>query len=446
MKPRTTDLNCLRWQRSELLLIPTVLSLGLLTACMAPPAYDADTTLAPEEGIDSPVATESGATYPPQASPETDTASASTQFNFPLATCGDHASEPSETWYSVFVDGSNVDEIRTRYCGDAISTTREKSGTPTVQVASFTSYARALSLAKAIGGVVEQTAQAAPTANGYQSAERPNTPASQPAPAPQPTTPAQTGQTAFLNASEAGIPINIRENASTNAEVQSTGYAGDRVQISNQVQGDDGYTWYQVRLESGTAGWVRGDLISAQAPAVNQPPASQSPDYSQAPNYSQPPNYSQAPTNPAPSYQPPYAQPGYGQSPDYGQAPNYSQPEYGQPGYGQAPYAQPGYGQPEYGQPPYSQSPGYTQPPNAPYGNSPYGTGRDSALTAREPGSTINIREYASPNSRVRYRANPGDPVQIWGSAQGEDGQMWYQVRFSSGAVGWVRSDLVARN
>jgi uncharacterized protein YgiM (DUF1202 family) len=67
-------------------------------------------------------------------------------------------------------------------------------------------------------------------------------------------------------------------------------------------------------------------------------------------------------------------------------------------------------------------------------------------LTSREPGSAINIREFASMNSKVRYRANPGDPVQVSGSAQGDDGFTWYQVRFSSGAAGWVRGDLLAGN
>lgn len=70
---------------------------------------------------------------------------------------------------------------------------------------------------------------------------------------------------------------------------------------------------------------------------------------------------------------------------------------------------------------------------------------RNSALTARDPGAVINIREYASPNSRVLYLANSGDPVQISGAAQGEDGHTWYQVQFPSGAAGWVRGDLLSQ-
>ncbi len=41
--------------------------------------------------------------------------------------------------------------------------------------------------------------------------------------------------------------------------------------------------------------------------------------------------------------------------------------------------------------------------------------------------------------------AAPGEPVQIFGSAQGEDGHIWYQVGVGGG-MGWVRSDLVAPN
>jgi SH3-like domain-containing protein len=449
MRPRTFDLrNLLRSYRSEQLLIPTVLSLGLLSACVAASPYGPETELPAEDGINT--ATEpnsAGATYTPQPSASPDS---SASFTFPMATCGDQASQPSDTWYSVFIDNGNINEIRSRYCGDAISTTHEKSGTPTVQVASFTSYARALALAKVIGGVVEQTAATAPnttpnTTGSYQSSD-------QPANAPQPNTnapatgSAQVGQSAFLKASDNSAPINIRASASTDASVQSTGWTGERVQIANRAQGNDGYTWYEVQHESGTTGWVRGDLITTQAPAINAPGQSDPPDfYDQQPGYSstpdspqppsgnQPPPYNQQPGTPQ---QPPYAQPDYGQQP-YGQSP------YGQPPYGQ----QPSYGQgPNYGQQPgYAQQPGYSQQPNSPYGMPP-GMNHNSALAARDPGAAINIREYASPNSRIRYLGRPGDPIQVSGSAQGDDGYTWYQVRFPSGAVGWVRSDLVKGN
>lgn len=414
-----------------------LLCLGSLTACMASPSYDAD----PSASATDPNAT---ATYGQSPSPSA-SAAPSSQFNFPMTSCGDQASEPSDSWYSVFVDGASLEDIRTRYCGDAVSVTRAKSGKPTVQAASFTSYAKALTLAKAIGGVVEQATAAAENTENSPATQPP---ASSPAPAPAPT--AQVGQSAYLNASEAGASINIRSNASTSAEVQSMGYSGDQVQISNSAQGDDGFTWYEVQLASGTAGWVRGDLVSTQPPAQAQTPDYSNPDYAN-PDYdnsddAQPPSYSQAPAQPSAPYQPP--EPAYGQSP-YGQAPG--QPPYALPPTQapQPPYQQP-YGRPPYSQQPYNQ-PGqspYAQPPGQDsYSQSPYaqpGRGGRSTLTARDPGSAINIREFASPNSQVRYRANPGDPVEIAGSAQGDDGFTWYQVRFSSGAAGWVRSDLLA--
>ena len=433
--PSSTDfrqlLLCKRW------LLPLI-CLGSLTACMASPSYQTD--LPPDS---SPA--DSSATYSqsPSATPSLALSpSPSSQFNFPMTSCGDRAAQPSESWYSVFIDGASLDDIRTRYCGDAVSVTRAKSGKPTVQAASFTSYARALTLAKAIGGVVEQATAAAE--NSPQPAQSPA--ASSPAPAPTPATTAQIGQSAYLNASQSGVPINIRSTASTSAQVQSMGYAGDPVQIASSAQGDDGFTWYEIKLASGTTGWVRGDLVSAQAQAQAQAqaPTQSAPDYANSDD-AQPPSYSQVPAQPN---QTPYQQP-YNQAPGqppYALQPNQSQDPYnqapGQSPYGQLPSQQPYDSQP-YGQPPSAQPPS-----NRPYAQAPYGQpdrrGGSSTLTSREPGSAINIREFASLNSQVRYRANPGDPVQVSGSAQGDDGFTWYQVRFSSGAAGWVRGDLLA--
>ena len=427
-------------------LLPCV-CLGSLTACMASPSYQTDLP----SGSSS--ADANAATYSQSPSPSP-SPSPSSQFSFPMTSCGDRTDQPSGSWYSVFIDGANVDDIRARYCGDAVSVTRAKSGQPTVQAASFTSYARALTLAKAIGGVVEQATAAA---ENKPAADQPA--ASSPAPAPTAST-AQVGQSAYLNASESGVPINIRTNASTSAQVQSMGYPGDPVKISSTVQGDDGFTWYEVQLASGTTGWVRGDLVSTQAPDPSQAPSqapSQDPaaarDYASSDEV-QPPNDSQAPAQ-APS-QPPYQQP-YNQSP-YNQSP-YNQSPYQSP-YNQAPdqqsppYALQPNGQAPYGRQPYTQQPGQAPYAQSPYGQSPSGQppygppgrGQGSTLTSREPGSAINIREFASMNSKVRYRGNPGDPVQVSGSAQGDDGFTWYQVRFSSGAAGWVRGDLLAGN
>ncbi|NJN05082.1 MAG: hypothetical protein HC816_22935 [Leptolyngbyaceae cyanobacterium RM1_1_2] len=138
--------------RKLLIRLLPLLCLGSLTACMASPSYEAD----PSASSTDPNAT---ATYSQSPSPSASPAPSS-QFTFPMTSCGDQAAEPSDSWYSVFIDGASLDDIRTRYCGDAVSVTRAKSGKPTVQAASFTSYARALTLAKAIGGVVEQATAA----------------------------------------------------------------------------------------------------------------------------------------------------------------------------------------------------------------------------------------------------------------------------------------------
>lgn len=425
MQPQKPYSHHLIWQiwHQARRLVPLA-SLGLLTACMASSSYSDDVMQPPSNGATANTsdANSAAATYTPQPSPSP---SQTAQFNFPLGTCGEQSSQPSGTWYSIFIDNGDVNQIRSRYCGDAISTTREKSGTPTVQVASFTSYAKALALAKAVGGVVEQTAQQTASSTGsssgsYQSADRP---AASPAPAASAASAApaiQVGQSAYLSASDPNLSINIRGSASTDAAIQSSGVSGDRVQISNSAQGKDGFTWYEVRLDSGTAGWVRGDLIAAQAPAVNRS-ANQSANQSGG----SPPSYTSPSARDQPSSAPPYAQAPYGQPP-------YGQPPYG----GQAPPAQPSY-PPAYGQPSYGQPP---------YGQGGYGMNRNSTLTSRDPGSAINVREYASPNSRVRYHGNPGDPVRISGAAQGEDGFTWYQVQFPSGAGGWVRSDLIMSN
>jgi uncharacterized protein YgiM (DUF1202 family) len=399
--------------------------LWLLSACVAQtPPYSADIMQPPSDSSTSPSSSAPAPTPADttQASPSPGEAA---QFNFPLATCGEQSSEPSATWYTVYIDNGDASQVRSRYCGDAISTTRAKSGTPTVQVASFTSYAKALTLAKAVGGVVEQveqTAQATPDSS-YQNAESPSAQApANTAPAASTTSGMQVGQTAYLSASDPSTPINVRGNAGTDADIQTTGISGDRVQIANRAQGNDGFTWYQVRLDSGTTGWVRSDLVAAQAPTAQAPTVDHSADQS-----SQAQSPSQAPQTP------------YAQAP---QAPAYDQSQVQPPA--QAPYAQAPYGQAPYAQAPYGQAP-YGQP-QPPYAQAPYGRNRNSTLTARDPGAAINIREFASSNSRIRYYANPGAPVQISGSAEGDDGFTWYQVRFPSGAAGWVRSDLITAN
>ena len=307
------------------------------------------------------------------------------EFSFPNANCGDQASTPSENWYPVYIDHGSLDEIHSKYCGDAISAIRDKTGTPSVQVASFTSYGKAQRFALAVGGVVEAipTAQS-PAANGATGASpSPSIAAASPQASTQAGTSAgtqtaqsQTAQSATL-ASDSGSPINIRSSASTTANVATVGYGGDRLQIVNKKQGDDGYTWYSVRLASGDTGWVRGDFVS-QATAS---------------------------------------------SADSGSSAS------GSSASGSAAIS--------------SASPSATASP-ASSADSSTSSGT-ATLAASEPGSPINVRDRASTTGEVRTVGYAGDRIQIADKTQDDDGTVWYSVRFDSGATGWVRSDFVNR-
>lgn len=80
--------------------------------------------------------------------------STSSSFNFPQASCGDKPTGADDTWYPVFVDGGDLETIRSRFCADAVSTVREDSQVKSVQLASFTSYDKAVEFAQAVGGEV----------------------------------------------------------------------------------------------------------------------------------------------------------------------------------------------------------------------------------------------------------------------------------------------------
>jgi serine/threonine protein kinase, bacterial len=58
-----------------------------------------------------------------------------------------------------------------------------------------------------------------------------------------------------------GAQVNVYSAPSASADSPSYGLVGDRVVIVNSAQGDDGLTWYQVRFESGTVGWISPDSI-----------------------------------------------------------------------------------------------------------------------------------------------------------------------------------------
>jgi di/tripeptidase len=70
-------------------------------------------------------------------------------------TCGDPP-DVSATWYAVFIDGGNLNEIHRRFCKDAIAVNRQDSGKASIQVASFTDRARAEAFAKSVNGEVSR--------------------------------------------------------------------------------------------------------------------------------------------------------------------------------------------------------------------------------------------------------------------------------------------------
>jgi uncharacterized protein YgiM (DUF1202 family) len=176
------------------------------------------------------------------------------EFTFPQVACGDRTGALNQTSYPVYIEGANLDNIRKKYCGDAVSATREKTGKSAVQVASFSSYEKAQRFAKIVGGQVDaavgQTAPGSPTAQTATAGT---------------TTGSPVGQSGTLTTQESGSPINVRASASTSASIQDTAYGGDTVKIVEKSQGTDGQTWYKVTLSSGGAGWVRGDLVNLGA-------------------------------------------------------------------------------------------------------------------------------------------------------------------------------------
>ena len=80
-----------------------------------------------------------------------------TSANAPQETCGD-PSDSATTWYAVFIDGGNLDQVRSKYCKDAIATNRQDSGKASIQVASFTNRSRAETFARKVGGEESQWA------------------------------------------------------------------------------------------------------------------------------------------------------------------------------------------------------------------------------------------------------------------------------------------------
>lgn len=63
-----------------------------------------------------------------------------------------------------------------------------------------------------------------------------------------------------------GRRINVRSAPNTASDASYYGSVGDRVQVLDATDSNDGYRWYYIKLLSGINGWVRGDLVNVQKP------------------------------------------------------------------------------------------------------------------------------------------------------------------------------------
>ncbi|MCU0523679.1 MAG: SH3 domain-containing protein [Elainella sp. Prado103] len=67
-----------------------------------------------------------------------------------------------------------------------------------------------------------------------------------------------------------------------------------------------------------------------------------------------------------------------------------------------------------------------------------------ATLVSQDGNSPINVRDGASTRSYARHIGYGGDRVEVLDRTVGDDGYMWYFVRFTvSNATGWVRGDFV---
>jgi uncharacterized protein YgiM (DUF1202 family) len=342
---------------------------------------------------------------PSAKAPAKATEAAASGFKFPQATCGEESSTPSANWYPVYIDGAELSAIRSQYCGNAISEVRSKTGAPTVQVASFTSYEKAKLFATAVGGEVG-VVDSAPASSSSQTSG-------------SSTRELTTGRTATLNSAEKGSPINIRQSASTDASVQETAFSGDTIKVSSKTQGTDGYTWYKVELNSGVSGWVRSDLISASDTETPTRTASR-PSEDAATTATRTEGGNSAPTSTTSSTTEPSTR-------DSG-TPDSRTTDSRTTDSSTIAAA-----------PPASS----TTPPATRPSTGSESSGRSATIATRDPDSPINVRSGAGTSSEVQDVAYGGDRIQITDTQQGDDGQTWYKVQFESGASGWVRSDFV---
>lgn len=168
------------------------------------------------------------------------------------ATCGD-ADGSGQDWYPVFMNNADLEQVRRKYCQDAIAKTRD-NGTPAVQVASFSDRNRAVAFAQKVGGEVGlpyKIGAAVPSASPSVT-PTPSAPASPPA--------ASDGTNAVIVGNKG--ETNIRRGPGTSFGVQHIAYPGDRVKILASDQDGGGYIWYKIYFpKSGASGWIAGQLL-----------------------------------------------------------------------------------------------------------------------------------------------------------------------------------------
>jgi serine/threonine protein kinase, bacterial len=164
-------------------------------------------------------------------------------------TCGD-PSGSGNTWYPVFINRADLDQVRRQTCQDAIVKTRN-DGTPAVQVASFTSREKAETFANQVGGDVGEPYQTGGTVSPV--------PTQSPTASPS-TPPARDVTNAVIIGDASGK--NIRRGPGTEYGVQHTALPGDRVEILESTTDKGGYTWYRIYFpKSGASGWIAGQLL-----------------------------------------------------------------------------------------------------------------------------------------------------------------------------------------
>jgi hypothetical protein len=400
----------------------------------------------------------SGANSESQNTSTSDPEALAAEFNFPLTSCGEQATEPSGTWYVVYIDGANPDEVRREYCRDAIGTVRDDTGAPTVQVASLTDYSKALKLATAVGGEVETTVvdRTSPSPTGVNGANGIN--GSNNNAQTNPSDPA--ADMGALTATDPGSLINIRDRASTSAGIQHTGRSGDRVRISEQQQGDDGRTWYKVVLESGPEGWVRSDFVTRQTASggttnttANGTTSSFNSNISQSSSSTTTANSANQSNNSTETTSDlRYTTGSTGNNGGY----NATSGDTTDHDAASASANRSSSDSTQTASSSYSTESEVedSSPSNSLDEEEDY-TAEDEAeeesiaadgyatLRSENPGARINVRDDASTASDIQDIGYAGDSVQVIDTVEGDDGYTWYQVELETGAVGWVRGDLL---